>query len=97
MNSSRGKHETTANVADIRASLKLNFEITARRLVAPDISDAMRCASDIRERIVSFCAYVFSLWIAGDCAHDRIWQFFTAFVSFVSQYIVAQPNYIDLH
>jgi len=36
-----------------RAAHKLNFELTARRLVATNISDALRCATDIRERIVS--------------------------------------------
>ena len=39
---------------EARISQKLNFEVTARRLLATNIPEALRCATDIRERIVSF-------------------------------------------
>lgn len=53
MNLSRRGCDSNSNLSDARTNHKINFELTARRLIATNISDALRCATDIRERIVS--------------------------------------------
>ena len=53
---------------DARAQ-KLNFEATARRLVATNVPDALRCATDIRERIVSFTSCFLPILSAGNCTY----------------------------
>ena len=51
MNLVRGRGDAAPPRA--HSNHKLNFEQTARRLIATNIADALRCATDIRERIVS--------------------------------------------
>ena len=49
----QAQRDVRPKTAESRATHKLNFELAARRLMATNISDALRCATDIRERIVS--------------------------------------------
>ena len=49
----QAQRDVRPKTAESRATHKLNFELAARRLMATNISDALRCATDIRERIAS--------------------------------------------
>ena len=51
MNANRGRCDAVS--ANANSNHKLNFEQTARRLIATNLPDALRCATDIRERVVS--------------------------------------------
>ena len=69
MTQGRSRFDTNPNLGDVRTH-KLNFELAARRLVNTNIPDALRCATDIRERIVSLVSTKeSSLVFAGNCAH----------------------------
>ena len=66
----QAQRDVRPKTAESRATHKLNFELAARRLMATNISDALRCATDIRERIVvEPLDDTHNLMFAGDRTH----------------------------